>query len=146
MGKTDHWFKLPTSPPTIHIIWGKGVGMPMVPPPAPGLAAFALLVAVVHVFADALQGVVSSGLGEDLSYPSPAMSAGRVAALFLLHPCFEYGVAGKGELVPLWEEVASFKGRTKGLATLNHDFLQGIPSCRRLFGLRAYFSVSLLIL
>ena len=38
------------------------------------------------------------------------------------------------------------KGRIKGLTTLNHTLLRGIPSCRRVFGGRAHFSAYLLLL
>ena len=33
--------------------------------------------------------------------------------------------------------------KTEGLATLNQALMRGLPSCRRVFGGRAYFSASL---
>ena len=36
--------------------------------------------------------------------------------------------------------------KTEGLATLNQALMRGLPSCRRVFGGRAYFSASLPLL
>ena len=82
-------------------------------------------------------------MGAALPYPSPSSTSGRAAALSLLHLCFTYRVAGDSHLPPIWEKVACAKGCTDGLATLNHNFLRGLPSCRRVFGGRAHLSAYL---
>ena len=91
----------------------------MAAPPAPVLATLGILDATVHAFAAALQGVVAAGVGAALTSPSHSAPSGGVAALFLIHIRFAYGVAVDLDLPPIWEEVACAKGRMGGLATLN---------------------------
>ena len=55
-------------------------------------------------------------------------------------------MAVDADLPSIWEEEARAKGRMEGLATLNQTLLRGIPSCRRVFGGRAHFSISLPLL
>ena len=53
---------------------------------------------------------------------------------------------GDLDLPPIWEEVACAKGCMKGIDTLNHTLLRGIPSFRTVFEWRAHFRASLPLL
>ena len=68
-----------------------GIRHPTGPIPAPVLVALGISNAITHTFAAALQVVVTAGMGEALTSPSPATPSGRVAALLLLHICFVCG-------------------------------------------------------
>ena len=95
--------------------------------PAPVLVDFGISYVATHAFVVALQGVVVSGVGKYLLSPSPATPAGRVADLLMMNLRFTYGVAGDGDLEPIWEEVVSFKERKEGLANLNQALLRRLP-------------------
>ena len=74
----------------------------MVPPPEIGLAELGLSDATLHAFAAALQRVVTVGVGAPFPSPSPEASTGKVLTIPLLHLCFICGVAGDGDLPPIW--------------------------------------------
>ena len=96
--------------------------------------------AVNYFFALTLQGVVAMGLVAAITSPYPAMPAGRVDTLSLLYPRFACGVAGDGDLPPIWEAVVQGKGRTEGPDTLNWKLMRGSPLCCWSFGDRMHFS------
>ena len=75
-----------------------------------------------------------------------AVPVGRFTTLSLLNLRFACGVAGDGDMSPIWEVVARGKGRTEGLATLNNTLVRGMPYCCWVFVGRAHFSVSLPLL
>ena len=118
----------------------------MRPPPATGLAALGLSESALHAFAASLQGVVAAGVSA--SVPSPALSAPmvKVVTLSLLQLRFTCGVEVDGDLPLIWESVARGNGRMEGISTLNQALVMGLPSCRWVFGGRAYFSASLPLL
>ena len=70
-------------------------------PSAPGLTVLGLLDETVHAFTSALQGVMAAGVGAALPSPSPSATSGRVAALSIIHLCFECGVEGDLDLPPI---------------------------------------------
>ena len=111
-----------------------------------GLAVVGLLGATLQAFAAALQGVATAGVVSDLPFTSPAAPGGKVACLSLLHLRFACGVTVDNELTPIWEAVAQGQGKTEGLDTLTQVLMRGLPYCRRVFGGRAHFSASLLLL
>ena len=84
----------------------------MVPPPDPGLLASGISYDMVHDFTDNMKGVVEAGVGEALTSQSPVMTAGRVAALSLIHLRLTCGVTGDGDLDTIWEEIVRNTGRT----------------------------------
>ena len=94
-------------------------GHPLVPLPSLELKNLGIYDATVHAFAAALQVVVAVILGADLPASFPASPSGKFATLLLPRLRFTCGVAGDGDLPPIWEEVARVKGPTEGLSTLN---------------------------
>ena len=121
-------------------------GYPMGPPLEPGLVDLGISDTAVNTFTSVLQGVVTSVVGADLTSPSPAAPHGRVVYLLLLHIRFACGVEVDVDLPPIWWKVATVKGHPKGLAIINHVIVRVFSSCWRVFGGRADFSTSLLIL
>ena len=85
-----------------------------------GLAALGLSDATLQEFAAAMQSVVTAGVVSALRSLSPTAPGGKVARLSLLHLRFVCEVAGDDDLSPFWEAVALGRGKTEGLATLNH--------------------------
>ena len=83
--------------------------------------------ATVRAFADVMKGVVTTGVGSYLPYPSSATPAGIVMDVFLLHLQFACGVVGDGDMSSIWEDVARPKGRKEGNSTLNKALMQGLP-------------------
>ena len=134
----------PPTPYLGHGGWGAqgGGGYPRGPLQLPGMGALGFFDVAVHIFAAALQGVVTSGM--EAPPPPPAAPEGRVTALSILHLRFACGVAGDGEMSPIWEAVTRGKGRTESLATLNQMLMRGITSCSWVFFWEgAHFSASL---
>ena len=84
-----------------------------------------------------------AGVEASLPSPSPATPEGRVMNLSILQILFACRLAGDRDLPPIWVAVARGKIRMEGLTTLNQMLMRGIPFCRRVFGERARFSVSL---
>ena len=68
--------------------------------------------AAIHAFTDAMQKVVAAGMVVGIPYPSQAAPVGRVTTIALLHLRFSCGVAGDGDLPPVWEAVDRGKGST----------------------------------
>ena len=72
----------------------------------------------LHAFAEALKGMVVSGV--IAAVPSPYLSdpTKKVMTLSLLYLCFACKVEVDGDLPPIWEDVDLGKGSMEGLSTL----------------------------
>ena len=111
-----------------------------------GVGSIGLTDAVIHLFTAVLQGIAAMLVSAALQSSSPAAPGGRVVYIYILHLLFSCGVAGDGDLTPIWEGVSQGNARIEGLSNLNQVFMRGIPYCCWVFGGRVHFSPSLPLL
>ena len=125
-----------------HGVWGVqgSGGYSSGPPPATWTGIMSLSDADIHDFTSALQGVVMEWVEAALPSSSLAAPVGRVVTLLILHLRFACGVAGDGDMPPIWEAVDRRKCSTEGLATLNQTFMRGLRYCCRVFQGREHLS------
>ena len=93
----------PPTPSMIHGWWVTQGGRyySSGPPLSMGMGDLGLSNTSIHVFTDALQGVVAAGEEAALPSPYPYIPEGRVATLSLLRLLFACKVAGYRDLTPI---------------------------------------------
>ena len=102
----------------------EGGGQPLGLPPATGLATLGIYYYALYTFAEALQGVVASGVCAAVPSCSLYTPLVKVATLSLLQIRFACRLDVYWDLPTIWEEVAQGNVRTEGLAILNQVLMQ----------------------